>query len=128
MDRVLRTGRTSAAAAPLSKYAASAEVKMLARAMRQRWKALGRDARSLSKDSHVYWQRNCIGRGLKLLRQGELPILLEDYAGAEDLLAPFHVRYSAARAHGREPERAPAADAAWMAELEKALFNEEVAG
>ena len=127
MDRLLRTGRTAAAAAPLSKYAASAEVKMLARAMRQRWKAMGRDARSLSKDSHVYWQRDCIGRGLKLLRRGELPILLEDYAGAEDLLAPSHARYSSARAHGREPEQAPAADAAWIVELEKALFDEEVA-
>jgi hypothetical protein len=63
----------------------------------------------------------------KVLRRGELPILLEDYAGAEDLLAPFHARYSSARAHGREPEQAPAADAAWIAELEKALFDEEVA-
>ena len=78
------------AAAPLSKYAAPVEVKMLAKVMRQRWKSMGRDSRSLSKDSHAYWQRKCIERGLKALRRGELPIHIEDCAGG--LLAPFHVR------------------------------------
>jgi hypothetical protein len=69
------------AAAPLSKYAAPVEVKMLAKAMRQRWKSMGRDSRSLSKDSHAYWKRKCIERGLKALRRGELPIHIEDCAG-----------------------------------------------
>jgi hypothetical protein len=94
---------------------------MLAKAMRQRWKSMGKDARSLSKESHVYWQRKCIERGLKALRQGELPIHLEDYAGVEDLMAPFHVRCSAARAEGREPAQTPTADAVWIAELERVL-------
>jgi hypothetical protein len=113
------------AAAPLSKYAAPAEVKTLVKAMRRRWKSLGKDARSLSKDSYVYWQRRCIEQGLKALRHGELPIHLEDYAGAEDLMAPFHVRYSAARAEGREPAQTPAADTDWIADLEQALKSDD---
>ncbi len=113
------------AAAPLSKYAAPAEVKMLAKAMRHRWKSMGKDARSLSKDSYVYWQRKCIERGLKTLRHGELPIFLEDYAGVEDLMAPFHARYSAARVAGREPVQTPTANSDWIAQLEEALKFEE---
>jgi len=113
------------ATAPLSKYVAPAEVKTLVKAMRHRWKSMGKDARSLSKHSQVYWQRMCIQRGLRTLRHGELPIHLEDYAGAEDLLAPFHARYSAARVAGREPVQCPTANTDWIAELEQALKSDE---
>ena len=58
---------------------------------------------------------------------------LEDYAGAEDLLAPFHARYMAAEVDVRKREKLEAAerpidDAAWNAELERRTEIERYLG
>jgi len=60
-------------------------------------------------------------------------VCLEDYAGAEDLLAPFHARYMAAEVDVRKREKLEAAerpidDAAWNAELERRTEIERYLG
>ncbi len=61
---------------------------------------------------------------LTLIAQGELPRHLNTFSEAEDILAPFHERYEAAKSklHEctlREIERTPVDDKAWNAELHR---------
>jgi len=44
-------------------YSTLEELKALVAAMRERWKQLGKDARSLASENQLYWQRKCINRG-----------------------------------------------------------------
>lgn len=80
--------------------------------------------RKLKNSMPVGWDRNCINRGLRLIRDGELPICLEDYGPATDLLAPLHARSENARATALEAWKqkvraTPIDDAAWELELRR---------
>jgi hypothetical protein len=106
----------------LSDYATSAEIEALIVAMRERWKALGRQVRRLEGGIELRWKRACINRGLKLIRNGEIPICFEDYAGAEDIVADLHTRHRTAKVAAyerweRATARAPIDDSAWEQEL-----------
>lgn len=108
----------------LADYATTEEIAELQFAMRERWKQLGRKTRSEGSDDDLSWKRRCINRGLKLIRNGELPFCLQDCAGAQDLIAPFKARYEAAKADLYETarleiERRPIDDAAWEKELKR---------
>ena len=91
----------------LSDYATPAEIDALIIAMRERWKELGREMRRLGGKgeggtSELWQKRRSINRGLKLIRNGQLPILLDDYYGAEDIMAELHARHRAAQAAAYE--------------------------
>ena len=100
--------------------------------MRERWKALGRKARTENAED-LRWKRRCINRGLKLIESGNLPFCLEDMAGAQDLLAPFHARSEAAwdefcKRTAEEIAQTPIDDEAWNRELERRAKIEEREG
>lgn len=66
--------------------------------------------------------RSTMRWALALVAQGELPRHSETFSEVEDLLAPFHQRYEAAKSKLRECtlreiERTPTDDNAWNAEL-----------
>jgi hypothetical protein len=113
----------------ISEYATAEEIDALNRALRERWKRLGQQMRKPGFDGESEFReqwvdRKSINRGLKLIARGELPILLDDYSGAKDLLAPFHARYEAAKAASwkrrkEEIAETPIDDAAWNAELQR---------
>jgi hypothetical protein len=109
----------------IADYATEEEIAALKLAMRERWKELGRKARNEPENpDDLPWQRRCINRGLKLIESGKLPFCLEDKAGAEDLLAPFHALYEAAKAElyeraSEEIAQTPVDDEAWKRELRR---------
>ena len=82
----------------ISDYATTAEIEALQIALRERWKQLGREIRKLggrgeAGTRELCYKRQSINRGLKLVRNGELPLALEDH-GASDLLSELHARYA----------------------------------
>jgi hypothetical protein len=109
----------------LADYATPAEIRALAAAMRALWQELGREMRRKgNRREELQSARQTVNRGLKLIRRGELPLALEDYQGAEDILADLHTRYEAAKVEAcerraREIAQAAIDDGAWDAELER---------
>ncbi len=77
--------------------------------------------------------RSSMQWALALVAQGELPCHSETFSEAEDILAPFHRRYEAAKSKLRERtlreiERTPIDDNAWNAELCRRAKVEAAAG
>jgi hypothetical protein len=87
----------------LSDYASAPEIAALKRALiaRRRTYEVGTDS------------RDSVNRALLLTSENKLPILVQDYLGAEDLFAPMHARYHAAY----EEIARSIEDAAWAKEL-----------
>ena len=112
----------------LADYATRDEIAALKIALRERWKLLGKRMRDLGKCDlaahEIRANRKSINRGLNLIEEGELPIQVDDYSGAKDILSPFHAQYHAARdvlwkRKELEVAKTPINDEAWEAELKR---------
>ena len=112
----------------LAEYATPEEIAVLKAALRQRWEQLGRKIRELSGKEpidvicNLKSDRSSMRWALALVAHGELPRQSMTFSEAEDILAPFHERYEAAKFKLREQalreiERTPIDDNAWNAEL-----------
>jgi hypothetical protein len=108
----------------LGEYATPAEIAALEAALCKRWEQLGKTMRELNRGGqseagrNLRSDRNAIKWALALVVQGELPRHVETFSEAEDILAPFHKKYEAAKSklHERalrEIERTPIDDNAW---------------
>ena len=88
----------------LSDYGSAGEIAVLKRALiaRRRTYEAGTD------------RRDGVNRALLLIAENKLPVLLQDYLGADDIFAALHARYNAAR----EEAATSIDDAAWAKELE----------
>ncbi len=123
-------GRFPGTSNSLAEYGTREEIAALKADFRKRWKYLGERLRELSRKDisgdtrNLKSDRSSIKWALTLIAQGELPRHLETFSEAEDILAPFHERYEAAKSklHEctlREIERTPIDDNAWNAELHR---------
>jgi hypothetical protein len=112
----------------LAEYATAEEIDALKADLRKRWKQLGSKMRELSGKGaidvicNLKSDRSSMQWALPLVGQGELPRHSKTFSEAEDILAPFHARYEAAKSKLRECtlreiERTPIDDSAWNAEL-----------
>jgi len=120
----------------LAEHATPEEIDALNAALRKRWKQLGSKMRELSGNSASVVTRNLKSHrssmqwALALIAQGELPRHLETFSEAEDILAPFHERYEAAKSklHEctlREIERTPIDDNTWNDELHRRAMADQ---
>jgi signal transduction histidine kinase len=120
----------------LAKYATPEEIAVLKAALRKRWRNLGKKMRKLrgnaARDviSDLKSHRSSLQWALALIAQGELPRHLETFGEAEDILAPFHERYEAAKSklHEctlKEIERTPIDDNAWNDELHRRAMADQ---
>ena len=129
-------GRFPRTSNSLAEYATPREIAALEADLRERSKQLGRRMRELSGDRasdvirNLKSDRSSVQWALALVAQGELPHHLTTFSEAEDILAPFHERYEAAKSelHDctlREIERTPIDDNAWNAELHQRAKAEQ---
>ena len=120
----------------LAEYATAEEIDALKADLRKRWKQLGSKMRELSGNSASVVKRNLKSHrssmqwALALIAQGKLPCHHEAFSEAEDILAPFHERYEAAKSklHERtlkEIERTPIDDNAWNDELHRRAMADQ---
>lgn len=120
----------------LAEYATAEEIDGLKANLRKRWKQLGSKMREFSGNSasvvtrNLKSHRSSIQWALALIAQGKLPRHLEAFSEAEDILAPFHERYEAAKSklHEctlKEIERTPIDDDAWNDELHRRAMADQ---
>jgi len=121
----------------LAEYATPEEIAALKADLRKRWKQLGSKMRELSGNGasdvilNLKSDRSSMQWALALIAHGELPRHLKTFSEAEDILAPFHERYEAAKSKlheciSREIERTPIDDKAWNAELHRRAKVEQL--
>lgn len=111
--RTLYADMVPDASAALSSYATAEEIEQLSGTLTARWRGLPPGS-----------ERRSVKRARKMVAAGELPICLEDYQGAEDILAPFLARRDRAQADDIDRLRLeiaarPIGDDAWSAELRR---------
>ncbi len=123
----------SATSNSLTEYATPEEIAALEAALRERWKQLGKELSGKDagdETGNLKSDRSSIKWALALIGQGELPRHLDTFSEAEDILAPFHERYEAAKFKLRECtlleiERTLIDDDAWNAELHRRKMVEQ---
>ncbi len=114
----------------LAEYATLEEIAALKADLRERWKQLGKKMREITGNGasdvtrSLKSDRCSIQWALALIAQGELPRQLKTFSEVEDILAPFHERYEAAKLKLHELtlrviEGTPIDDNAWNAEMQR---------